>query len=94
MEMKRRGFVLVLAMVMVMGASACKGEETKEEDNFSAVGQEDLQNDQKEAEDEKGDAEEPQAGVGSDDELEDGVDGSEAEVGEHDSNFENFDEDM
>ena len=47
MEMKRRGFVLVLAMVMVMGASACKGEEIKEEDNFSAVGQEDLQNDQK-----------------------------------------------
>ena len=81
MEMKRRGFVLVLAMVMVMGASACKGEEIKEEDNFSAVGQEDLQNDQKEAEDEKGDAEEPQAGVGSDDELEDGVDGSDAEVG-------------
>ncbi len=94
MEMKRRGFVLVLAMVMVMGASACKGEEIKEEDNFSAVGQEDLQNDQKEAEDEKGDAEEPQAGVGSDDELEDGVDGSDAEVGEPDSNLDNFDADM
>lgn len=81
---------MVLVMVMVMGVSACKGEEAKEEDNLAAVGQEELQNDQKEAED----VEEPQEGVGADDELEDGVDGSDAEVGEVDSDLDNFDADM
>ena len=92
--MKRRGFVLVLAMVMVMGASACKGGEAKEEDNLAAVEQEDVQDDPEGAEDQTGDVEEPQGGVGADDELEDGVDGDDVEVGGVDSDLDNFDADM
>ncbi len=94
MEMKRRGFVLVLAMVMVMGVSACKGGEAKEEDNLAAVEQEDVQDDPEGAEDQTGDVEEPQGGVGADDELEDGVDGDDVEVGGVDSDLDNFDADM
>ena len=32
MDMKRRGFILAVAMVLVMGLSACKGDEKKEEE--------------------------------------------------------------
>ena len=39
MDMKRRGFILAVAMVLVMGLSACKGDEKKEEETPAAVEQ-------------------------------------------------------
>lgn len=85
--MKRRGFVLAMAMVLVMGLSACKGEEKKGEETPAAVEQ---------TEDETEDAQEIPAEGETDLEAEPGdeVEVSEDGVMEPDSGLDNFDADM
>lgn len=78
-----------MVLVMMMGLSACKGEETKE-DASTALEQEDVQENQAEAENATGDSKEPQ--VGENLEREPGRD--DKEVGEADSDLDNFDADM
>lgn len=83
MDMKRRGFILAVAMVLVMGLSACKGDEKKEEETPAAVEQ---------TEDEAEDAQE----IPAKEEAEPGdeVEASEDGMTEPDSNLDNFDADM
>ena len=83
MDMKRRGFILAVAMVLVMGLSACKGDEKKEEETPAAVEQ---------TEDEAEDAQE----IPEKEEAEPGdeVEASEDGMTEPDSNLDNFDADM